>query len=83
MPPRSAKSRITELPDDDDDGDVEDDEEYDDSEEDYDEDYESSDGADGMPNNMTSHAQDFFQFGNSLTVKGRSFSCSYFGHSAN
>lgn len=74
LPPRAAaRSRITELPDDED-GAAEQ-EDYDElsDEEEYDED-DSSDGADSMAGNVsptaTQSAHDFFQFGSSLTVKG-------------
>jgi hypothetical protein len=67
-PPQPSHGHIEELPDDDDDEeDDADDEDYSDEEEDYDEDEYS----DEEPEELPRPSADFFNFGNSLTVKGK------------
>lgn len=58
----SSRGRIQEIADDDVDGD--------DEEDSYDEDEDDEDISDGEPVEPMSHAADFFNFGNSLTVQG-------------
>lgn len=69
--PCSSRGRIEEVADDEEEGDDEDYEDDDDEEEEDDEDDEDEDISDGEPEEPPiGHTNDFFNFGNSLTVQG-------------
>lgn len=74
LPARPGRSRITELPDEEgDDADELDEDSYSEDDDEYDDDYSSDRADDGLTNpDVAQQARNFFKFGSSLHVKGKS-----------